>query len=94
MAGPSWPDEGVKRFIPPVGTIELSTVFLSAMWLIRETGHDKTKLFRVKICHHACIGVHSTPAHDASLVLNLTEFGCRLCLGCLDQVSLRLGLSH
>merc|ERR1711924_23436 len=46
MASPSWPDKGIKRFIPPVGTIELSTVFLSGMWLIKETGNAKSALYK------------------------------------------------
>jgi len=49
MGGPSWPNDGVKRFIPPIGTIELSTVFLSAMWLVRETGNGHTGIFKVML---------------------------------------------
>merc|ERR1712023_612005 len=49
MASPSWPDDSVKKFIPVIGTIELSTIFMSAMWLIRETGNAQTKLFKVTI---------------------------------------------
>jgi len=49
MAAPSWPDDGVKRFIPVVGTIELSTVFLSMMWLIKETGHVNTRIHKATL---------------------------------------------
>ena len=37
---------GVRRFIPVVGVIELSTIFLSLMWLLKELGREKTGLYK------------------------------------------------
>ena len=38
-----------KRYIPMFGVIELSTVFMSLMWLLRETGNNKGRFFKANL---------------------------------------------
>jgi hypothetical protein len=39
----------VKKYVPIFGTVELSTIFLSIMWLMRETGNTKGKGFKINM---------------------------------------------
>jgi len=39
----------IKKYVPIFGTVELSTIFLSIMWLMRETGNTKGRGFKLNM---------------------------------------------
>merc|ERR1711939_550874 len=43
----------VKKYVPIFGTVEVSTIFLSIMWLMRETGNTKGRGFKVVLAMFA-----------------------------------------
>lgn len=54
--------ENVKRFVAPVAMIELSTIFLSGMWLLRETGRSNT------IAYKLCLGAFASTFFGTRIV--------------------------
>lgn len=54
---------GVKQHIPPFGMMELSTIFLDSMWLLRETGNSKTRVYK------ACLVAFATAFFGTRIVV-------------------------